>query len=579
VALTAALVSKVTGEGNTCLDLRAAAEKQLAVGENSEIIFSCPGLQEWCRVLAQNIAVGKPGDVTPLVLDDRDRLYLYRYWEYEQKIVAGFKNRAARGAAKVDVQRLREGLARLFSGSHAEGTDWQVVAAITAVLRSICVISGGPGTGKTTAIAKILMLIADQARERDLRIALAAPTGKAAARLLEAMLRTRQAVACPEPLKSAIPEETFTVHRLLGVMPISPYFRHNKKNLLPYDVVVVDEGSMVSLSLMAKLIEAMPESSRLVILGDKDQLGSVEAGAVLGSICDADHIGSFTLDHLRIVKEITGSAIDVPSATAGGTELQNCIVELRKNYRFGSASGIGRLSLAVRRGDGEGALSLFRERECKDIGWTPLPSPANLAQQLKDVVITGCQQYLQCGDPEEALHLFERFQILCAVREGPYGVGAVNALAERILRRAGLIQPEKTWYPGRPIMILRNDYQTRLFNGDVGLVLPDPVLEGDLSAFFPSIDGGVRTVSPARLPEHETVYAMTVHKSQGSEFHQVLLILPDRDLPLLTRELVYTAITRTKANIDIWGRENVFRKAISRSVMRTSGLRDVLWGV
>ncbi len=578
VTLSAALVSKVTGEGHACLDLATLAGKTVVAGEDGSFTFSYPELGQWKRLLGRNGAVGKPGDTTPLVLDGRNRLYLYRYWEYEQTIAQALRQRARQWGVKIDKKRLQEGVVRLFAASDTEETDWQRIAAVTAVLRRICIISGGPGTGKTTTVAKILVLLIEQAEEKGLSIGLAAPTGKAAARLQEAIVRAKHEVDCSASVRKAIPEETFTVHRMLGVMPLSPYFRHNCTNPLPFDVVVVDEGSMVSLALMARLIEALPEASRLILLGDKDQLGSVESGAVLGSICDPGRTRAFTRDHCKTVEGITGGTAGMIAKGGGEADgFQDCIVELRKNYRFGVRSGIGKLSQAVRRGDGEAALSLLRQRKFQDISWATMPALTVLRKAVRDVVVQGYQRYLQSNDPKEALGLFDRFRIVCAVRQGPYGVENLNALVERILRHEGLIKPERQWYSGRPIMILRNDYQLRLFNGDVGLLLPDAGLDGELRAFFYGADGGVRGFAPPRLPEHETVYAMTVHKSQGSEFEQVLFVMPDRDLPLLTRELIYTAISRTKGRISLWGNEDVFRIAVSRRVMRASGLHDALW--
>jgi len=266
---------------------------------------------------------------------------------------------------------------------------------------------------------------------------------------------------------------------------------------------------MVSLPLMAKLLEALPQTCRFIMLGDKDQLGSIEAGAVLESIGETDWVDVFSREHGAVLKELTGCTV----ATEATMEhpLQDCMVGLKKNYRFEEKSGIGSLSRAVRSGDVQTVLSLVDTGAEDHVSIRPLPSPQHMAQCLEPLVISGFQHYLKAEDPIHALDLFDTFRIVSPIREGPYGVTALNALVERILRRAGYILPDRDWYPGRPIMILRNDYQVQLFNGDVGIIFPDPAHHGDLRAFFVTADGEVRGFSPARLPEHESVFAMTVH--------------------------------------------------------------------
>jgi exodeoxyribonuclease V alpha subunit len=260
-----------------------------------------------------------------------------------------------------------------------------------------------------------------------------------------------------------------------------------------------------------------------------------------------------------------------------GPRIRDCIVHLRKNYRFGRDSGIGTVSYAVNGGDDDLAMAFLVGGKYGDIRWTDLPEAGALAQAMKDTVIKGFGDYLEASDPIRIFQRFERFRILCALREGPYGVKGINFLAEKILEGEKLIRPEGKWYAGRPVLITSNDYNLRLFNGDVGIVLRDKATNNELRAFFPAADGTLRKFHPLRLPEHETVYAMTIHKSQGSEFDKVLLVLPDRESPVLTRELLYTGITRARESVEIWGTEKVFRHAVSQRTERTSGLRDGLW--
>jgi exodeoxyribonuclease V alpha subunit len=341
--------------------------------------------------------------------------------------------------------------------------------------------------------------------------------------------------------------------------------------------VIVDEASMVDLALMSKLVQALPPKTRLILLGDKDQLASVEAGAVLGDICDSGNVHGFSRQFTKDLKKICRCDIEESSVKVSEKGLHDCIVQLQKSYRFGTDSGIGAVSRIVNEGDANGSINLLKDGIHDDLKWKTLPRPDSFENVIGKVIIEGFKDYLKTEDPWEAFERFDRFRILCALRQGPYGVHALNMLSERILGNAGLLDPDNVWYPGRPVLIIRNDYNLRLYNGDVGIVLPDAEAGNDLRAFFPAADGMLRKLHPLRLPEHETVYAMTVHKSQGSEFDNALFILPDKDYPVLSRELLYTGITRARKGIEIWGSEDVFHTAVSRRIERTSGLRDALW--
>ena len=572
--MAAALASRCRGEGHICLDLSSMAGKK--VREEDPDSPACPALGEWLSILEAEEVVGKPGEYRPLILDG-SRLYLYRYWDYEKKLIDSLKERIANDPAEMNRGLLKEGLKRLFPAHTAGETDWQKVAAFASTLKRFCVVSGGPGTGKTFTVAKILALLLEM-NPRPLRISLAAPTGKAAARLQEAIKNAREGLPCPEQVKAAIPGEASTIHRLLKSIPDSPYFRFDARNPLPADVVVVDEASMVDLALLSKLAQAIPAGSRLILLGDKDQLASVEAGAVLGDICDTGREHGFSGNFAGLYQELTGEKIGNGVHGSKETGMRDSIVQLRKSYRFGPASGIGEVSRAVNEGDSSRAISLLKSGSHGDIEWRELPGPEALPSLLKERIVEGFGPCLKESDPSGVLELFNRVRILCAVREGPYGVISLNLVVEGILREEGFLRREGRWYRGRPVLITRNDYNLRLFNGDVGMTLPDPEAGGDLRVFFPGPGGAPRKFPPLRLPEHETVFAMTVHKSQGSEFDRVLFLMPDRNVPVLTRELVYTALTRAKEKVEVWGREEIFHAAVSRRISRNSGLRDALWG-
>ncbi|MCD6153390.1 MAG: exodeoxyribonuclease V subunit alpha [Syntrophobacterales bacterium] len=577
LSLAAALVSSSARDGNICLDLSTVAGKELLGKENDDDPVICPGFDSWCTELQGSSVVGNPGEYKPLILDNRGRLYLFRYWDYQEKLAGLIKKRIDEDIKNIDHMLLKEGLERLFPDDGLSNIDWQKVAAFTAVTKKFCVISGGPGTGKTATVAKILALLIEQKPAKRLRIALAAPTGKAAARLREAIEHVRGDLDCTDDIKEKIPVETSTIHRLLGTIRHSPYFRYNDKNTLPVDVVVVDEASMVDLPLMSKLVQALPSQSLLILLGDKDQLSSVEAGAVLGDTCDTGNRHGFSKRFCDDIKTATGCNIHELSGGNDEPGLQDCIVELRKNYRFRSGSGISMVSRAVNEGADDRAAELLSKSKFEDITWVELPAPDELSTAFGKMIVDGFKGYLEARDPREIFRLLNDFRILCAVREGPYGVVTINKIAEQILGEEKLIKPEEKWYQGRPIMITRNDYNLHLFNGDVGVVLTDPMMGNERRAFFTDEDGTWKKFHPLRLPEHETVYAMTVHKSQGSEFNRIALILPDRQSPVLTRELIYTGITRAKENVTLYGTEEIFRAAVARRIERTSGLRDALW--
>jgi len=582
--LAAALASSHTRQGHICLNLAGLAGHTL-LEEDGEDPIACPTLRHWQERLRGTTVVGTPGEFKPLILYDSSRLYLHRYWDYEDKLARLILGRVREQEGNIDTASLRQGLDRLFGkgptssppGS-TQDTDWQKIAAFVSLVKKFCVISGGPGTGKTTTVAKILALALEQPRLETLRIALVAPTGKAAARLQEAVVRAKETLHCQDEIKEQIPEKASTIHRLLGSIPGSPYFRHHADNLLPLDLAVVDEASMVDLALMSKLVQALPPQARLVLLGDKDQLASVEAGAVLGDICDTGGGHTFSRPFKKHLKEVTGHDMGREEKEKAEPGICDCIVQLHRSFRFGSHSGIHGVSTAVNAGDGDLAADPVIAGQYQDVRWKHLPQPHVLPAAIRDAVINGYRDYLKAKDVEEVFHLFERFRILCALRKGPYGVVALNVLAEKTLKAEGLIRPAGEWYAGRPVLITRNDYHLRLFNGDVGIALPDHEADHDLRVFFPAPNGTFRKIHPIRLPEHETVYAMTVHKSQGSEFDKLLLLLPDRDAPVLTRELLYTGITRAKEAVEIWATEAVFRTAVSRRIERTSGLRDALWG-
>ena len=466
----------------------------------------------------------------PLVIE-QDRLYLHRYWHYE--------NRLAQQLTKMTQLNVSNELKNTTDFSTLldkyfgipDTIDWQRAAAIMAVNQAFCIITGGPGTGKTTTVVKILALL-QELSDRPLLIALAAPTGKAAMRLQESIGFNKVALSCSTVIKSSIPESVSTLHRLLGTKPPSPYFRHNAKQPLVYDLIVVDEASMVDLALMSKLLDALKPGARLILLGDKDQLASVESGAVLADLTMA-----------------------LPEQT----------LELQKSHRFDE--DIKNLAVAINLQQDIKAWQLFQAGN-KNI--------ALLESDLIDYISKQQTDYLQLinagAEFSDIYKAFNRFQALCATRHGKNSVSDITQLVEQSLSNKKLIHLSGLWYCGRPIMITQNNTALQLYNGDIGICLPDKEQEDQLRVFFQQADGSIKKYLPARIPHCETIFAMTIHKSQGSEFEEVLIILPEIINPALTKELLYTAITRAKKTIKLVTNAAIFSSTVQQKVQRTTGL-------
>jgi exodeoxyribonuclease V alpha subunit len=568
LGLAAALTSAARGEGDVCLDLAVMADQPLMPGTPQALRL--PSLDRWREILLESGVVGRPGAWQPLILDDADRLYLHRYWDYEQSVGRSLISRSAQRVDGLDEAILGQGLCSLFVPSDEAGAvDWQKIAAATALLQRFCVISGGPGTGKTSTVVRILALLRQQPGGASLRIALAAPTGMAASRLQQSIIGSKRELPLAADLLALIPEQAVTLHRLLGVRRSGSGFRHHRDNPLPLDLLVLDEASMVDVSLMASLLEALPGQAHLILLGDRDQLASVEAGAVLGDICrECEGAGSAFVERLRV---LTGEPLEASPGSRG--RLRDNVAMLHRSYRFGPDSAIGQLAAEVNRGDAQSAVQLLRSaQEPGEIEWRACEAAAFTAQhftRLFDRLAAG-------ASIEELFGILGSFRLLCALRGGPQGVEQMNHAITRRLVELGRVRQESEWYPGRPVMLTRNDYALELYNGDLGIVAPHPDEPKRLAVAFTSGVAGVRWIAPARLPACETVYAMTVHKSQGSEFDHVMLQLPEQAAPVLCRELLYTAVTRARRRFSLVGSESVLRQAINRSLSRHSGLSDLL---
>lgn len=529
-------------------------------------MFQAQTLSDWLNALSQSSLITQGDGNTPLVLEGH-RLYLRRYWRYQQIVTREIDRRLQPTRAALP-KSLQASLKALFI-NNVQQPDWQKIACVLALRARFAIITGGPGTGKTTTLTKLLSVLIELAEvenQRKLTILLAAPTGKAAARVSESIAHALQQLPVPEAVKQQIPQKASTLHRLLGSRPDTRLYRHHRHNPLLADIVIVDEASMIDLEMMAALLDALPETAQLILLGDKDQLASVEAGSVMGDLCRGAADAAYDAATQQWIERHVGLLLEAPDREGSGINQQT--VMLRHSHRFGAESGIGQLARAVNAGNATLADAILADTssypDLKRLTLT-VADDAACKRLITASQATGGQwgygdyvQILRDTRPQDAgaydawaarvLQAFDRFRVLCALRRGDWGVEGINQRIERWLFQG---TAPSLWYEGRPVMVTRNDYNLGLMNGDIGLALQD--VHGKLRVVFPGNEdqGGLRWLSPMRLPDVETAYAMTVHKSQGSEFEHVALILPPVRSPVITRELIYTGITRAKTRFTL----------------------------
>ena len=572
VRLAVALTVRALRQGSVCLDV-ATAQATTAVEAGDTAGLDWPEPRSWLAGLRQSplVAVGPGGDPDRPLRLVGTMLYLDRYWRQEERIATVLDAAARRPAPAVEKARLHAALDRLFDRPADRGPDRQRLAAAMAAHRWVSVLAGGPGTGKTTTVAKLLAVLQDQAAGT-LRIALAAPTAVAAARLTFAARALARNFGDEDRDRLGDDLQASTLHRLLGRRPDSrTRFRHDADNRLPFDVVVVDEASMVSLTMMSRLLDALRPDCRLVLVGDPDQLASVEAGAVLGDLVmrEAPADAASTAPERAIA--------DLVPADAAGLEeeeresLNRGVVRLAEVHRF--SGEIQSLAEAVRSGEPGRVLAVLEELSGEDDPIELVDADERQLAGLRDDVVrtgTAVHQAAAEGDGDRALRELAGHRLLCAHREGPVGVSHWSEVAEGWLRAAvpGYAAGGR-WYVGRPLLVTANDYQLRLFNGDTGVVVD--VAGRPRAAFLRN--EAIDLLAPGRLPDVQTVHAMSVHRSQGSQFERVSLVLPPADSPLLTRELVYTGLTRARQHVRIVGTREALLAAVQRPVVRASGLR------
>ena len=509
-------------------DKRLFSEIVMALSHALNTGHTCLYLNpEQKKTLKNNRLVSDTGN-TPLVLTD-NRLYFQRYWQYEQQLAEMISKKKP---LKLDADELEQEIDRYFKSDNTEQHD-QREAVKKALQQQFAIISGGPGTGKTTTVI-FLLAILQHFNHGELNIVLAAPTGKAAMRLEESINKGKINLDLDEDIAPSIPEKVSTIHRLLGAIYFSPYFKHHQDNPLNADVVVIDEASMVDLALMSKLVMAMRPDARLILLGDKDQLASVESGVILADLCQA-----------------------LPQNTAF----------LRHTWRFNQQ--IKQFATSINDQQSDLAWQLLLDPKIDKIERFDGNLLTYISRKYKEYIL----QLEKPTDPIILFKLFNQFQILCSNQTGKQGVQYLNQQIESQLTKDYDLKTDSHWYHGRPVIIRQNDPITGLYNGDVGLCLKAP--DNDhLGVYFIQPNGKYQTLNPARLPRCRTFYAMTIHQSQGSEFEQVIVSLADKMNPVLSKELIYTAVTRAKNKVLVVADEAIFKQSIERKISRQSGLID-----
>lgn len=556
------LLSQKIEEGSTCLDLSVLDEE---ITENFPF-----DIEKYSKEnLSKDALVGSDSILDRPFIMDRERLYLQRYFQYEINLIQKIRSMVQQDDAPSRVKEL-VGLKKNFDGlfpiEETSKIDWQKVAAFFALLNDFTIITGGPGTGKTTTVSKILELCL--LLNPNATIALAAPTGKAAARMTES-LRNAASRLSEETRKRFSELQPSTIHRLLETIKDSLYFKHNHTNPLHYDIIVVDECSMIDIALFSKLLDAIGPHSKLILLGDKDQLSSVEVGSLFGDLCKTvRHLNLFSKDKVELFEQIfSGEKLEEIS---GADFLQNNIIELRESRRFDKEKGIGKLANAVIEND-QDALDVLLD----DKSETQIIFDFDRSETIWKDFAKKYVDYIKEENILKALQKLDQQRVLCAVREGDFGTEKMNQKIENYLSSLLHIDSRNPFYEHRPIMVMQNNYELGLYNGDIGLLRKD--VDGAMKVWFidsENVESGLKSVLPGLISDMKTVFAMTIHKSQGSEFNHVMVVLPENNQSseMLTREILYTAITRAKESVCISASASTIKDITMRQVQRSSGV-------
>jgi exodeoxyribonuclease V alpha subunit len=559
-------LSLFTKAGHICLPLNVSIQEwsmllSLEISElDSKRVIRCDNLLE-------SDAFGRPDEKVPFVIED-NQLFIRRDWLTEQFVAKALKRISSEKLEIPGDDKISELKESFFSNLPAE-PDWQKVAMALALQNRLLVISGGPGTGKTTTVAQIISYLL-YVFGRNFRIALTAPTGKAAARMTQALKFKNAGRKVTGSLRFGWPDKAMTLHRLLNRFDDRGILPDLEQKKLPYDLIVVDEASMVDLKLMGRLLMHLSEDTRLILLGDKDQLSSVEAGSVLADICHK-YENKFSENTVNYLKQI--GFRDIPE-TDSGDHLDDSILYLTRSFRFGSDSGIAALAESVNKLDVEKSEEIITGDKFKEITHIPFNYQPTDLQKLFSGIAEKIEQIPEKCD-EELLQFWSYDTWLTAVRRGPFGSESLNKMIEDYLLRHHMITPESGWYHGRPILITRNDYTLDIYNGDAGVCVS--TLNGTYKVLFTDSEGNLKYISPHRIQHFEPAFLITVHKSQGSEFNNVNLLLPEKDSQLLTRELIYTAVTRARNYFTVVGDIEILKKGIERKTERFTGLKSRLY--
>ena len=562
VVLSAALVSEANQQGDVCIMLDRYQSQPLfsSTGMETDALPLAPNTADWQAALLSSCCVGLPGQIAPLILED-SRLYLYRYWYYESELAKAINTRLAN---PVDIDEAT--LLSTFENLYPEASfSRQKLAVLLAVKQRFAIISGGPGTGKTTTVIHILAVLLSQ--QSDMRIKLAAPTGKAAARMMESIRQGIDRCHLSQRQSSKMPTQASTIHRLLGYGRHG--FRYSRQRLLALDCIIIDEASMVDIRLMYHLLDALPPHARIILLGDRDQLASVTAGNVLADITgqgQAIHYSKQQLDWLHTLFNSVDT--DLQPSTGKMLPPADAIALLTRNYRFDVLGDISQLAQLINAGEKTAVINLLQHAE-KPLQWYRQTTDSFDPTVLQEI-LDHYQAVIQARSIDIAFDAFESVRVLCAIHSGPFGVNAINQCVDTSMRMRGWIESHADFH-GKPLLIDTNDYELELFNGDVGLLWRGA--DHKLRAYFRDLTQGLRCFPIASLPKHRPAWAMTVHKSQGSEFDFILLVLPGHHQKrALSRELMYTGITRTRQALSIYASAEAIETACASHRQRHSGL-------
>lgn len=569
------LVCDALHQGHSCVELSSVANQTYwQMDEENGTAKTTSQLTQhgYCFASAQQIAELlvslniKPEDNQPLVFEF-NRLYLRRYWYFEQELASYIKPRLVQ-RDNIDLAIAKQVIGQLFPLTHSDNTDWQKVAVSNALNKSLAIIAGGPGTGKTTTVTKLLAG-QQMLHQHSLTIAMAAPTGKAAQRLNESIIASKQRLLADGLINQqcfdSIESNACTIHRLLGVRANSHNFHHNQTHQLTIDILLLDEISMIDLPLMTRVFRALPAHCKIILLGDADQLPSVAAGSILADVAPCKN-NTYSQQNVNYLCHFISQLNSEPA-----TLNFDHVTTLQHSYRFKGDGGIGQLAKNVINGEAANSWQLLATNHNAELH----RNEQSFEQWLHKLCKKHYQPLFTCKTPEEAFELLAEFKILSATRQGDLGIDAINQQIHEFFVQQGLIKKQGNIYPFQPIMITENNHKNQLFNGDIGIIWPT---KDGLLAAFTDVEGNIRFIAPGRLPAFETVYAMTIHKTQGSEFSNVALVLPTTSSAILSRELLYTGITRAKKHLSIHSNEVIWRQTVQAQINRYSGLAQRLFG-